>query len=140
MKVTIVFDDTKPEIVSALGENIGDSLAEDLGYPVEVHNPDYVPAVGPENIVDPAWVQPENYDPSVDEPDTIPNPDHVPAVGTPIIPNPETKGEYVGRVVLKDAIIPYLFTKKEKRAIKKTMDAIKMAKDAVAVATDITAE
>jgi hypothetical protein len=55
MKVTFTFDDTDPNIVAVLGENIGEKLADNKGYTSEIPNPDYTPGG--------------------DEDPTIPNPD-----------------------------------------------------------------
>lgn len=98
------------DFVTYFGADGVDNLAEFNGYPgtignpdyvkgngdfveKEIDNPDYIPAVGSEKIIDPEWLaaQGENFDINVEEVDMpmLDNPDYVPAVGEPKIPNPE---------------------------------------------------
>ena len=117
-------------------EEVINEFADNLGYQTIVTNPNYVPAQGSEQIVDPAWTAPENADPLTEAPPMIPNPDHVPAVGEQMIDNPQTRLEFVserfdefvsekffGQFAKRDA--ERLKMEEAKAVAKQTVDAIK---------------
>lgn len=145
-KIKLTLDTENPTLVATFGEELianvsdvysykalvpnPDYIAEE-GEPTMV-NPDYVPAVGSELIVDPKWERPEDFDEIEGEYPTITNPDYVPAVGEPRIPNPnyvaqsgeelinnpESRVDFVTRLVWSDGVIPFLLKgiKKEVKA------------------------
>ena len=109
-------------------EEVINEFADNLGYQTIVTNPNYVPAQGSEQIVDPAWTAPENADPLTEAPPMIPNPDHVPAVGEQMIDNPQTRLEFVsekffGQFAKRNA--ERLKMEEAKAVAKQTVDAIK---------------
>lgn len=71
-------------------ENI-EKFADNRGYQGKVKNPDYVPPVGKEFLVEEDGVTPQ-----VDaDGNFVVNPEYVPAVGTSMIDNPQTRIEFV---------------------------------------------
>ncbi len=129
-KITITIDGNDPTLVSLLGANFIDKLADRKGYTQEVHNPDYVPAVGSPTMDDTSKqpvVEPET---GVARYPQIPNPNYVPEVGTPTIQNPETRAEFVGRKALVDRIIPWALeevAENERRTVNAKIEKIKQA-------------
>lgn len=71
-------------------ENI-EKFADNRGYQGKVKNPDYVPAVGKEFLVEEDGITPQVDD----EGNFVKNPEYVPAVGENMIDNPETRVEFV---------------------------------------------
>jgi len=132
-KVTIEIDDTNAAIVSVLGADMIDALADSKGYTAQVHNPDYVLPVGGETLND------ETKEPNdVGEYPQIPNPDYVAGVGEPTITNPQTKAEHVGTKVLKEAILPYLTKEMEAREKRTAEDKVAQIKEVIEGAAVIT--
>jgi hypothetical protein len=76
-------------------EDVINQFADDLGYQTIVVNPDFVEAQGSEQIVDPTWEQPADFNPMTDTTPMVPNPDYVPQVGERTMPNPQSRVEFV---------------------------------------------
>ena len=83
-KVTITIDDTNKAITGALGENTLETLSEMKGYQTMTTNPKYVQTLDKDT-------------------DTVSDNGE-----SPTIDNPQTRAEFVGAKVLKEAILPYL--------------------------------
>ena len=105
-------------------ENIN-TFADRLGYPTVVANPDYTPAQGSEQIVDPAWEQPENFNPITDTTPMVDNPNFVPANGEPTMPNPESREDFVKRLFKAHSVA--WFTQFIERDIARQKEAEKQA-------------
>lgn len=82
-------------LFEAFGPNALAIIAKDMGRREMVENPDYVPAVGSEMILDPNWIPTGDVSPVEDEIPLILNPDYVPAVGDSTMPNPVTPEQYL---------------------------------------------
>jgi len=138
MKVTITFDDTNPTIVAALGKDVGTTLSERKGYQAEMHNPEYVPAVGSETIDDTSKEKVAGEMGTMIYPQ-IANPDYVAAVGKPTIPNTQTRASFVGGKTLKEAILPYLTKEMANQERKNADDKIAQINAVIEKAIEIEA-
>lgn len=76
-----------------------ENVADANEYQEQVANPDYVPAVGREKIVDPAWDRPDDFDDLTGDMPMIDNPDHTPAVGEQTFDNPESRTEFLAKKI-----------------------------------------
>lgn len=65
------------------------------GYQDVVPNEDYTPAVGDPTIIDPDWVEPDDFNALEDDVPMVENPDYVPANGEPTLPNPNTHTAFI---------------------------------------------
>ena len=83
-------------------------IAVKKGYQTKIKNPDYVPAVGSPQMVDPEWEQPEDFDEIMGEYPMVDNPDYVAEVGEPFMDNPETPMEFLAKkhqgYIIEDSI------------------------------------
>ena len=96
-KITITFDDSKPEIVALFGANaVNAVLAQALGYMTMVEKT-------PEEL--PAKVDVQVVDQSTGETVTV---QEYPAGTEMYKPNPETKTQFVARKTISDSLVPYL--------------------------------
>ena len=129
-KVTITIDDSNPTLVSVFGSNTIDTIADEFGYMTMVEKsveelPEkvefiYTNPISGEVITD--MVYPE---------------------GTEFYKeNPESKAEFVGRIVLRDSIVPKLLSGFETRtkytAVSNAEAAIKEAHNLVVSIAEIS--
>lgn len=102
-------------------EEVIDAFADSKGYQARIKNEDYIPAQGAEEIQDPEWEMPEDFNEVTGERPTVPNPDYIPAVGEPTIDNPISRVEYVS--ALFDQFALGLFATKAESDIRKAKNA-----------------
>lgn len=110
-------------------------FAMNLGYQPKVKNEDYVAPTGAEELMDPDWVQPEDFDPVTEDFPKVPNPDYVPPVGEPFNDNPVTASDFVSQEF--DKMATHWFSQFAERDARKQMEAgviatVKATEEAVA--------